>query len=941
MKTNINLIVTFLIHQILQSQCLDAVMYNKHYKKSENHTVIWSRLGDNLELPCTEKTPQNIVWNKNSFIYLRRAAIVEIKNLTAQDSGIYECYFKGVYKIIKTFTINIIVEPSDPSIVGYMNNSEITLIELKNNVQNLSCITTGSNPPAKLTWSIIYSNGSIDSESSSKLISFTDTYESNEKKLFTTFSYITLIIKKNLNNKFISCYIPDNNIFLKKKSTQLLINVKYVPDTPVIQLEKSEYVEGEKMSISCVSQIANPIPIVYWQKRNINNLDNVNWITKTQDNFIKNSKKRFDKKNPILYIYSSIANRIDNDIIFNCCVKNSLNLNNPKCKDTRLTVFYGPDSVDIEYDDVGRLNVVQEATCTSNLCKPKCEIYWIVDDGIVIRMSQKKLISKKNGIISKNSIKYTINDEKQTYKIKCVTKNEKTGNVIEREQFIHILRKPHNVFIEGTENDEYSYSEGDTLNLNCISENAYPKPLMKWCIDYNKSSLVENDYIVENKKCNEMPSKYLNGIVNKPGIDSRKLGFVLSKRDNGKIIYCNVTNEATTLPILAPVKITVFYLANILNMSINKEIIYEGEEVTITCTSGASNPVSTIFWGNVTSHLNKMDENELEDEINYYNMFDNYKKTSEVIRAKTNYEGWITIDHITFIATAKHHKLSIQCEVTNNKNKKYVRKNYFLKVLHKPYFGEKSRRIIYVKQHDDVKINAFARGNPEKVEFKWFHESSPLSKLLELNSRESNKTHTNTSTFFSRYHLVNPFILLIKNVTFKDSANFSILATNSIGQSMLHIKILIKENSLNSFSVFPAYILTKKNVMFAVILIVKKCSFENANTYPNYHNKIKSIHVPNNYSQSVAHLNCQSISTLSALAQFRKSHKIKNNSQNCVFNTSDYNLSKDDWSSELRSKSIKLKNTCQDSGVVDMHGCDSATSSGTNDSHCSGHGHLV
>ncbi|XP_035230693.1 peroxidasin homolog, partial [Stegodyphus dumicola] len=165
--------------------------------------------------------------------------------------------------------------------------------------------------------------------------------------------------------------------------------------------------------------------------------------------------------------------------------------------------------------------------------------------------------------------------------------------------------------------------------------------------------------------------------------------------------------------------------------------------VTLTCTSGSSNPMSRISW-----------------KRNGFYVRDHREETLSSV-----FGGIATRSRIFLLATPSDDKSQFMCLAKSDEFKTPVSETFTLRVRHSPVFSRTSHTVDVVERSSTT-INMTAEAYPEHIIYIWNRNGS----LLE--SDDSTK----------RIHTKGP-VLYVQNVSRLDSGIYQCIAENDEGQT--------------------------------------------------------------------------------------------------------------------------------------------------------------
>ncbi|PSN48808.1 hypothetical protein C0J52_25084, partial [Blattella germanica] len=227
-----------------------------------------ARIGDSVPLTCTtanSNPPAEIKWlvagrhvrNATSRTMVSpEGGWITTSNITAtvapnKRSLVVICHginMQLTENIVSTHTINVLYPPSQPMIHGYTEGTSIAV----GTVQKISCISSGGNPLATLTW---YKNDK-------KINSVTKV---NDRSVSAE---VTILVNVTDNEARYKCEASNSATEIPLFETATL-NVHFPPDHVVIRKDPPELKTGTMATLTCDSSSSNPEARLSWWREGI------------------------------------------------------------------------------------------------------------------------------------------------------------------------------------------------------------------------------------------------------------------------------------------------------------------------------------------------------------------------------------------------------------------------------------------------------------------------------------------------------------------------------------------------------------------------------------------------------------------------------------------------------------------------------------------------
>ncbi|XP_072934025.1 nephrin [Epargyreus clarus] len=203
------------------------MVLNKHHKEASNRTVISPEGGWITTSNITVVVEPN-----------RRAIVVVCQGINAQLTE----------NVLATHTINVLYPPSAPMITGYIPGTTLSA----GTVQKLSCISTGGNPLATLTWF----------KNDKKIHSTTKT---TDKSVSTEISILTNVTDNQAQYR---CEATNSATEIPLFET-VTLNVHFAPEAVKVRAEPEELKPGIEATLFCDAASSNPPATLSWWRDGI------------------------------------------------------------------------------------------------------------------------------------------------------------------------------------------------------------------------------------------------------------------------------------------------------------------------------------------------------------------------------------------------------------------------------------------------------------------------------------------------------------------------------------------------------------------------------------------------------------------------------------------------------------------------------------------------
>ncbi|KPJ02038.1 Nephrin [Papilio xuthus] len=203
------------------------VVLGKHHKEASNRTVISPEGGWITTSNITVVVEPN-----------RRSVVVVCHGINAQLTE----------NVVSTHTINVLYPPSAPMITGYVPGTTLAA----GTVQKLSCISTGGNPLATLTW--FKNDKKIHSVS-----------KASDKSVAAEISILTNVTDNQAQYR---CEATNSATEIPLFET-VTLNVHFAPEAVKVRAEPSELRPGTEATLYCDAASSNPPAALSWWRDGI------------------------------------------------------------------------------------------------------------------------------------------------------------------------------------------------------------------------------------------------------------------------------------------------------------------------------------------------------------------------------------------------------------------------------------------------------------------------------------------------------------------------------------------------------------------------------------------------------------------------------------------------------------------------------------------------
>ncbi|XP_061188981.1 nephrin-like isoform X2 [Saccostrea echinata] len=732
MKELISVVVGTLALYIPVSQCAQ-----EFEQRPANKSIIQ---GQNVMLECSVRDLAGVLqWSKGGILLgldpslpgFSRYSIVRntpsqynllIENTKLVDDSYYECQVSPetdnpALKARAYLTVQ--VPPEQPEILGYANASTIALSPDENQL-TMTCEVRRGHPAATIEW---YRNGNLVTEN----VRTSNEPVSGGSKLMTARSIITITNIADHHNSIYMCRAKHDALNKNWMQTFVKLNVLSPPGVPEITGYSSGQVirEGDTLRLLCVSKGGNPLPQVKWFRNNVE-VD----ISHTTDPAQSMNE----------YLFS--VRREDNGAVYRCEASNTAT-SAPLTAEVTLNVYFPPQTATITGGG-SPVKAGQQVTltCQSSLSNPKAVITWYSRGKIITANSDPTYTPGSNGgFTSRSSVTVTMSEQENNAMYICNAVSDNRAPVATANVTLSVLYPPGAPTIEGYSESDHVVA-GKAARMTCKSVGGNPTATLKWF--KGNQPLVSVSSTSGNMVTSELP-------------------FLPTPGDNNAIYKCEASNSATSSPLTALVKLTVYFAPEGVNVSMSPSQPVSGQPLRLSCVSESSNPPATIVW--IKNHDQSRELRGV---------------TEGTVPASNG--GSSTTNYLNIRPSANDHNATYYCKAKNEYINKSVSDGLRISIQFGPVF------------QPSVSLIEMIEGESKTVDMKAVANPTSITYTLYKGGQQSSSFTPNSGK------------LRISNIQRGQAGNYSLKASNSIGSAYHYFQVKVK---------FPAEIIRFQETVYA------------------------------------------------------------------------------------------------------------------------------
>uniref|UniRef100_A0A3P8Z1Q1 NPHS1 adhesion molecule, nephrin n=1 Tax=Esox lucius TaxID=8010 RepID=A0A3P8Z1Q1_ESOLU len=476
----------------------------------------------------------------------------------------------------------------------------------------------------------------------------------------------------------------------------LFLSPSVPPQPPVIQgLNSKDMVKrGTTLRLDCVSQGGNPLATLHWTKNG--EVLSTSWQVDTD----------LQKASSHLSLHVEPQ---DNQAELRCESVNYVSPG-PLFDSRKITVLCeSPTGEEVTL------------SCYTSSSNPPVQIRWWL--GFKELNNYTVTVSEGNhgGKTTMSNLTHFVSREENGLPLTCEAFN--MGTRFSKSQYSNLVvfYPPQKVWLD-TPPPKVPLRSGITVRLICFSSGGSPKGNLTW---YKVCTCVKILY-------QTMP--FDKGV-------SKELVRILEPSDNMATYRCDATNKAEKI-LSASVNLMVqFPPMRVIIIAQQKEL-HRGQNLSLECLSGISNPEVNISWSLGPTRLKGVDQAPVA----------------------ASFGGVLVRSTLSHPLSSQHHGQRVTCQAYSSLLSEGVNTFYKLNVLYPPEFSPDQPKNIQVVEDEAALLPLLVSGNPDDISCKWLFHKEELHKERD-----------------PRYHFIENTAFEVWNVTRRDSGVYIVVCTNEVG----------------------------------------------------------------------------------------------------------------------------------------------------------------
>ncbi|XP_048880531.1 nephrin isoform X2 [Brienomyrus brachyistius] len=533
------------------------------------------------------------------------------------------------------------------------------------------------------------------------------TMSGSEEKLENTEAMVKFVAQSSDNGRQVVCRVK-HPVLSHPLETSITMNVYFPPQPPVLEGLDTEMVPaGTSLKLVCISHGGNPLAMLHWTKNG--EVISTSWEVDTLSR----------KASSILTLQVKPE---DNHAELSCESVNQVSPQ-PFVLLRRLIVLFEPAEVKVLGSSKAIAGKTVTLSCYTTSSNPPVNIRWWLGFRELNQTVVTYTEGSNGGMVTMSNLTHTVSQEENGLPLTCEAFNRGTRYSKILSTPLQVFYPPQKVWIEGPP-DGVPLHSGTTVRFMCFSTGGNPPGRLTWLKDGKAVRDTEKPVTTE------------KGV-------SRELILVLQPSDNMAIYRCDATNDATKV-LSVETKLHVLFPAISVKIVAKQKEVSSGQELTLECITGSSNPKANISWNLGPQKLNGVDQ----------------------APTKAEYGGVSARSVLSLLLYSHQNGLRVTCEAFSVLLSEGVNTFYKLSVLYPPAFDPNQPILFQAKEDDAIHLPLIVSANPHDIDCVWTF----LGKEL-LKGKDNNL----------RYHWREG--LEIWNVTRKDAGQYNINCNNTEGQS--------------------------------------------------------------------------------------------------------------------------------------------------------------
>ncbi|XP_075763074.1 nephrin isoform X2 [Pelodiscus sinensis] len=624
------------------------------------------------------------------------------------DDASYECQAgrsedsPGI--VSRTALLSVLVPPKLPIMKEYETDSTVTWVA---GVEySVTCSASDAKPAAEISFN---KGGSPLPEVSLQVNS-----GSNEK-LSSTEAVLRVTPQSSDNGKRLVC-AATNEAVSAPLVAGVTMNILFPPEPPTIEGHtRPEIKAGETLKLTCISRSGNPLATLQWLK----NGDVVSTSWETDDT------GRASRSLLTLSIKPE-----DNGAQLCCEAVNQVSPL-PLPAGLTLRVVFLPTEVSILGSSNTPENKQISLSCSTAPSNPPVQLRWWLGWRELTTAEVTVSEAAHGGTVTVSNLTHVARREENGLPLTCEAFNEAVLFTRSASLPLNVQYPPQKLWIEAPPPNS-QFRAGTKVRLTCFASGGNPAPRLVWIKD--TKSLREGTQVASGK------------------IVSKELILTTSPSDNRATYRCNASNDAKSPALTAQTRLHIQFPPIDVKITTTAKEVRRGQALTLTCTTGSSNPFATLAWFKDAEKLKGVD----------------------LGRKPAEFGGLSTSGKVTLVVSSSDNGQRVTCQAHSSILAETVNTFHKLNVLFPPEFSAEQPATAQAVEHGAVELPLRVSANPPELSCSWSFRGQAL-----------------IPEGSPRHHLREGASLCIWNVSRADAGPYRARCQNPEGQNetLLHLDV--------------------------------------------------------------------------------------------------------------------------------------------------------
>nr|XP_045611164.1 nephrin-like [Procambarus clarkii] len=613
-----------------------------------------------------------------------------IKGVTLEDDGEYQCQVGPTMTSLPIWAaanVTVMVSPASISVEGVGDGGEVEVVAGASLL--LECVVKDARPAPTVAWYrdaiTLYQGMHQETVEASKY-----------PRRWSVRSRLLLHPEAEDDGQQYSCRAL--HPALHQSPTTLVASVNlavfHPPGPPAITgYQTGEVlVEGEQRPLVCQVVGGRPRPWVTWYRHGrplnlalthlarLQNLTTTTAAPSSSTSTTSSSSSTQGRPLRVVRVRQLVtAARAEDGAVYECRVSSDL-LPQPLTTNVTLTVHYAPERVSVLGPAVVTTDQLFTLTCLTSPANPPATLAWRLQ-GSDVAPSGKGVVSEDpdGGWVTSSRLTHHLPTTHQVSQAtaECWATHPVTHHPLNHTHLITVIKRPGWPVVEVLVTEGQEVVAGDQLGVLCTSRGGNPPPVL---------TLYKGGQKVASR---------LEQV--EEGVTEARATLHLVPSDNGRQLTCEVSNAATSTPMVAHTTIALRFSAWEVSGWVSPSRVEAGQVVSLTCETTSSVPPSTVTWHSPLSTLDR----------------------PTVTHSQGLYGGTVTRSEVRLRVTAADNGRAVGCEADNGLGAA-VATNITLNVLHGVVWLSAPFGVIDIEEGRNLTLRAHAIANPGPVRYRWW-----------------------------------------------------------------------------------------------------------------------------------------------------------------------------------------------------------------------------